>query len=451
MSVAKTRRPAPFHKGNSAILGSLLDMEKNPAAFMATMVKNYNEVVAFRMAHINVILCIHPDAISHVLHENHMNYDKQVFDYKMMGDRLLGKGLLTNDGPFWLKQRRLAQPAFHRKRVEQYSAIMKQCTEDFIRRWQSMDGEIVDVSKEMAYLTLRIVGLSLFGKDLTNESTEIGDALSSANHLLTRRIFSGLPNFIKFMPQDFRLRKASRRLARIVDEIIAERKGKEERYDDLLSMLMQARDDADRPMDSKQLRDEVLTLLLAGHETTANALSWCFHLLSENPEQQDALSSECRNVLGSNVADFSRIPDLGYAQRVMEEAMRIYPPAWSIARRCKEDDEIMGYGVKGNTLVFLSQLVTHRHPDFWDAPMEFRPSRFQEDEKKNRHPYAYFPFGGGPRLCIGADFAMMESVVILSALVGAFRLQGVKKAVEPELLITLRPRGGLPMKITTRS
>ena len=443
-------KAAPFYKGKSRIMGSLLEMEKDPAAFMDRMMHSYGEIVAFRMAHLNVILCIHPQAISHVLHENHMNYDKQVFDYKMMGDRLLGKGLLTNDGPFWLKQRRLAQPAFHRKRIEQYSAIMKKCTRDFIQRWHSMDGEVVDVSQEMASLTLRIVGLSLFGKDLTRESAEIGDALSSANHLLTRRIFSGLPSFVKFMPLDFRLRRASRRLVSIVDEIIAERKGQEDRYDDLLSMLMQARDESDRPMDASQLRDEVLTLLLAGHETTANALSWCFHLLSENPREQENLSADCKQILGTEIADFSAVPSLGYAQRVVEEAMRIYPPAWSIARRCKKDDEIMGYSVKANTLIFLSQLVTHRHPDFWDEPMEFRPSRFSEEEKKNRAPYAYFPFGGGPRLCIGADFAMIESVIILSALVAAFRLEGVKKEVRPELLITLRPEGGLPVKISRR-
>ena len=442
---------APFYKGSSWILGSLLEMEKDPAAFMERLLQSYDDVVRFRLATESVHLCIHPEAISHVLHDNHMNYDKQVFDYKMMGSRLLGKGLLTNDGPSWLKQRRLSQPAFSHKRINAYSSIMQRCTEDFLKEWQQKDGQELDMSVEMAALTLRIVGLTLFGKDLIHESAEIGHALSDANQMLTRRLFSGIPDFVRFMPLDFKLKKAANQLRNVVDEIIEERKGHEEDYDDLLSILMMARDENDRGMDPVQMRDEVLTLLLAGHETTANALTCALHLLSLHPEEQEHLSSECRTVCQGQVPDFQKIKELEAANRVVQETMRLYPPAWSIARRCKKDDEIMGYPIKSNSLVFLSQLVTHRHPDFWERPELFRPARFSADEIKSRHQYAFFPFGGGPRLCIGADFAMMEAVIILSSLMMEFRVEPLREKVDMELLITLRPKDGLPLRIQRRS
>lgn len=440
---------APFHRGSSFILGSLPDLENDPAGFMATMLENYDEVVQFRMATEKVHLCIHPESVSHVLHENHMNYDKQVFDYRMMGNRLLGKGLLTNDGPFWLKQRRLAQPAFHQKKIQSYSQIMQKCTEDFLESWNSRDGEVMDMSSEMAGLTLRIVGLTLFGKDMINESSQIGEALSDANYLLTRRIFSGIPDFIRFMPLDRKLKSAANRLREAVDEIIHERKGREEDYEDLLSMLMMARDEG-QGMSYTQLRDEVLTLLLAGHETTANTLTWTLHLLSRNEKEQDSVARECREVVQRKVPDFKEVQDLELARRVILESMRLYPPAWSIARRCKEKDEIMGYSIEPNSLIFLSQLVTHRHPAFWTEPERFQPSRFGPEQSKSRHSYAFFPFGGGPRLCIGADFAMMESVMILGSLMQQFRVEPIRENVDMELLITLRPRDGLPLRIHRR-
>ncbi|HBS03337.1 MAG TPA: cytochrome P450 [Leptospiraceae bacterium] len=449
-SAINREQQAPYYKGSSWLLGSLSELEKDPAGFMETMLRNYQDVVQFRLATESVHLCIHPDAIPHVLHENHMNFDKQVFDYKMMGSRLLGKGLLTNDGPFWLKQRRLSQPAFSHKRINAYSKIMQECTRDFLEQWRQKDGQTLDMTSEMAAFTLRIVGLTLFGKDLVKESAEIGEVFSRANHLLTRRLFSGIPDLVKFMTLDFKLRKAAGGLRKVVDEIIEERKGKEDQYDDLLSILMQARDEEGRGMDYAQLRDEVLTLLLAGHETTANALSWALHLLSLHEEEQEHLAADCKPKCNGQVPNFEMFKELEQTNRVVQETMRIYPPAWSIARRCKEEDEIMGYRVKSNSLVFLSQLVTHRHPAFWQDPENFRPSRFSPEESKGRHNYAFFPFGGGPRLCIGADFAMMEAVIILSSLMMEFKVEPVRDEVDMELLITLRPKNGLPLRIHRR-
>ena len=449
MNATATTREAPYYRGSSLILGSLLDLERDPAGFMQMLTNQYSEIVRLRMFRMNIYLCIHPDAVSHVLHDNHMNYDKQTFDYKMLGDRLLGKGLLTNDGPAWLKQRRLSQPAFHHKRIQKYSEIMQECTAELIENWSQRDGETLDMSEEMANLTLKIVGRTLFSLDMTGQSGEIGDAFSRANHLMTRRIFATSPPFVNFMPLDWKLRSAARRLRAVVGQIIEQRKGKEDQFDDLLSMLMGARDDEGNQMDTEQLKDEVLTLLLAGHETTANALTWSFHLLARNPDEQGRLFDECSAALGKSVADFQTVPKLQRARMVMEESMRIYPPAWSIGRRCIKEDAIMGYRIEPGSLMFLAQLVTHRHPAFWDNPLEFRPERFQEG-KKNSHGYAYFPFGGGPRLCIGADFAMMESIIILSALVSRFEFESVKDQVSMELLITLRPAGGMPMRIHKR-
>lgn len=456
-----TSREVPRLPAPSFFMGSLREFMADPTAFVLELGEQYDEIVQSRMLMFRSNLLIHPQAIEHVLQRNHQNYDKNVFDYRMLKSRLLGRGLLTNDGADWLRQRRLSQPAFQRKRIAGYGEAMQDCTRQLIGRWeQEAVGRTLDISEEMAALTLRIVGRALFSRDLTGETDEIGAALSEANRLMTERLLGGMPPWVNFTRLDFKLRNAARRLWAVVDNMIAERLAgqskKAERQEDqepkdLLAMLMSARDEDGRAMDPRQLRDEILTLLLAGHETTATALTWTFHLLAENPGALERLEQEVDGRTAGTVPDFADLGDLSYTRMVIEESMRLYPPAWSIARRAIAADTIMDYRIPAGTVLYMSPLVTHRHRSFWDEPLVFRPERFSAENRKSQMPYAYFPFGGGPRLCIGADFALAEMTMILAGLVSKFRLYSTRATVKMQGLITLRPVGGMPMRIESRN
>jgi cytochrome P450 len=442
------RPPGPLW---STATRNTLSFWRHALDFLLEMRERYGDTVSVPTLVGSLTLIFHPDGMRHVLQENHRNYNKDVPDYHVLS-LVLGKGLLTNDGESWLQQRRLIQPAFHRERVAAFGTLMTDTTLTWTRRWETSDfietNKPLDLAQEMSSLTLNIVGKALFGTDLSMETERVGRALTAVNHLLAEAFY--LPWVLSLpTPQRHRLYAARRELYTVVGEIIRERRGRPAQHDDLLEMLLEARDEeTDEGMTDHQVRDEVLTLLLAGHETTANALSWAFFLLALHPRVGARLQEEYQRVLNGRAAQMEDLPQLPYTRMVMEEAMRLYPPAWGLGRRALGNDVIDGYFIPKGAYVLLFPHVTHRHPAFWERPDAFDPERFSTEQVAGRPRFAYFPFGGGPRLCIGNQFALSEAQLILATILSRYQLQllpGV--VVTPEPLVTLRPRGDLLMTV----
>lgn len=419
--------------------------------FLLEMRERYGDVVSVPTLVGPFALIFHPDGVRHVLQENHRNYNKDVPDYHVLS-LVLGKGLLTNDGGSWLKQRRLIQPAFHRQRVAAFGTLMTETTLRWTQRWET--GSFIETNKplaltqEMSSLTLNIVAKALFGTDLSAETEGIGRALTTVNHLLAKAFY--LPWVLSLpTPQLRRLHVARSALYTVVEEIIRERRRHHATHGDLLEMLLEARDEeTGEGMTDQQVRDEVLTLLLAGHETTANALSWTFYLLAQHPHVEARLLEEYQQVLNGRPAMIEDLPQLPFTRMVVEEAMRLYPPAWGLGRRALGNDEIGGYSIPKGAYVLVFPYVTHRHPAFWERPNTFDPERFSAQMTAGRHRFAYFPFGGGPRLCLGNQFALYEAQLILATILSRYQLRLLPgTVVTPEPLVTLRPRGDLLMTV----
>jgi cytochrome P450 len=427
-------------------LGVWSQLRADPLAFLTDAARRHGDVVGFRIGPIQAVLLRHPDAIKHVLVDKSHNYDKQTRGYDVLR-QFLGNGLLTSNGDFWRRQRRIAQPAFHRKRIEGFADTMVDDTLEMLRRWDDAAGlgQTIDLAHEMMSLTLRIVGKTMLSTDVQDAADQVGDAVTVLNRWADASIDSLLP--VGFpTPSTLKANAASRRLDKIIGDIIARRRAGEQ-AEDLLGMLMEAKDaETGESMTDKQLRDEVTTMFLAGHETTANALAWTFYLLSTHPDIERRVRAELDAVLGGTPPRMSDLPRLPYLLQVIKESMRLYPPAWMIDRRTIADDEILGYRIKKGTLVLVSPYVSHRNPGFWPNPEGFDPDRFTPANEESRPRYAYFPFGGGPRQCIGNAFAMMEAQLIVAAVLQRFRpwlVPGHPVAIET--LITLRPRWGLQM------
>jgi cytochrome P450 len=396
-------------------------------------------------------LVTHPDGVRRVLQENHQNYDKNVPDYHLVR-LVLGNGLLTNDGASWLQQRRLIQPAFHRQRVAGLGRVMTESALGWLERLEASGaverGTPVDIAHDMADVALSIAGKALFGDDLGGETSRVGRALTTANNLVGKSLYQPWVIFLP-TPQRRRLDAARRELLAIVDELIAKRRQSRQSHDDLLQMLLDARDEeTGAGMDAQQLRDEVLTLLLAGHETTANVLTWTFLLLAQRPDVEAKSAEEYRRVLDGRPPAIEDLPNLPYNRMVIEEVMRLYPPAWGFGRRAVGDDEIGGYAIPRGAYVSVFPYLTHRHPDFWERPDEFIPERFSAESAAGRPRYAYFPFGGGPRLCIGNQFALYEAQLVLATILPRYRLRlAPGTVVAPEPLVTLRPHAAPLMTV----
>jgi cytochrome P450 len=422
--------------------------------FLPAMRERYGDVVSVPTLVGPFTLIFHPEGVRHVLQENHRNYNKDVPDYHVLS-LVLGKGLLTNEGGSWLKQRRLIQPAFHRERVSAFGTLM---TETSLRRTQCWEtGGFIETKKllaltqEMSSLTLSIVGTTLFGTDLSVENERVGRALTTVNHLLAKAFY--LPWILPLPTRERRrLRAARSALYTVVEQIIRERRRRHETHGDLLEMLLEARDEeTGEGMTDQQVRDEVLTLLLAGHETTANALIWTFLLLAQHPHIEARLQEEYQHVLNGRPAMIEDLPQLHSTRMVIEEAMRLYLPAWGLGRRALGNDEIGGYFIPKGAYVLVFPYVTHRHPAFWERPNEFDPERFSARLSAGRHRFAYFPFGGVPRLCLGNQFALYEAQLILATILSRYRLRLLPgTVVTPEPLVTLRPRGDLLMAVRRR-
>jgi cytochrome P450 len=365
---------------------------------------------------------------------------------------LIGRGLFTSEGAFWLRQRRLAQPAFHRERLAGFAATMVTATEAMLERWgrETRLRGALDVAAEMSALTLEIVGRTLFSRDLTGEAETVGRALLEALELMNDRTMSVVATPLWWPTwRNARLRRAIRELDRTVLEIIAARRRDGVDRGDLLSMLLQVRDEEDgRGMTDRQLRDEVMTFVLAGHETTAVALSWTWLLLDRHPHVADRLREEVGAAIGDRAPTVADLPRLVYARQVVQKAMRLFPPVWGFMRQATVADRIGGFTVPKRAMITICPWVTYRHAAFWPDPERFDPERFAPEQVAARRRFAYIPFGGGPRLCIGNEFALMEAQLVLAMAVRRYRLRlAPRQVVVPECRLTLRPRGGLAMTL----
>ena len=456
----------PPGPGSRPPLDDLRTLRDGPHAFLLQIARQYGDIVRYPVGPLAVYLVVHPDGVKRVLQDNAKNYSKDTFQYNLLSS-ITGRGLLTSDGDFWLRQRRLAQPAFHKQRIAGFAGLMTSCAEAMLARWDgsAARGEPIDVAAEMMHLALQIVGKALFSIEIGDEADELAQAtLVVLDHIVGRaRTFGIVPQWLP-TPGNLRYRRALRTLEEAVNTTIASRRrdpGNAARAD-LLAMLMSARDpdtgegttipEAQRSgMTDRQLRDEMITVLIAGHETVASALAWAWYLLATDPAAEAKLHAELAAVLGGRTPQVDDLPDLRYTQAVFEEAMRLYPPAWIITRKALADDEIGGYRVPANALVVTSPYVTHRQAAVWNDPEAFDPDRFSEERVAGRPRFAYYPFGGGPRLCIGDQFALTEARLIIASVAQRYRLRlvpGHPIAVEPG--VTLRPKHGLLMTLEKR-
>jgi cytochrome P450 len=420
---------------------------RDPLNFLAAAAREYGDIVGLRFLHFRTYLIVHPDYIEDVL----VHHPRKFVKGRVLqaNKRIFGNGLLTSEGDFWLRQRRLAQPAFHRARIAAYANTMVEYAERMVAAWQ--DGEERDAHQEMMQLTLQIVGKTLFDADVSSDAHEIGKTITlllDFSSDFRRLIFT--PKWLP-TPRNIQTTLAIRRLNKIVYRMIAERRASGRDAGDLLSMLLAARDEDGSQMDDRQLRDETLTLFLAGYETTANLLAWTWWLLATHPSVEKKLQAELDAVLGGRAPTMDDLPRLVYAGQVITESLRLYPPAWGMARLAIADHEIAGYQVPAGTGLAIAQWITQRDPRWFEAPEEFLPERWAGDLQKRLPRFAYFPFGGGPRQCIGNMFALMEGTLVLAAVAQKFRLILMPDAqIVPMASITLRPKNGVPVRLQKR-
>lgn len=425
-----TVQPPPGPKGHP-LIGNLLEFGANPIRFFENAAAKYGDIVPLNVGGWPALFLNHPDHFENVLLTNNKNFIKHTFFWRHVPE-LFGTGLLTNEGSPWLRQRRLMQPAFHRDRIAAYAETMSRYTERMLDGWS--EGKR-DVHEDLMKLTMEIATKTLFGADLPPvDAKEVSDAFSQAIVEIAqrfRRPFK-IPRWLP-IPSNRRYARAVARLDRLIYGFMDQ---KREGGDDLLTMLMEVRDDDGSGMDAKQIRDEAVTIFLAGHETTAIALSWTFYLLARHPEiQERAAAAQTHEELS----------------HVINESMRLYPPAYAFGREAVEECEIGGYRVAAGTTIFMSPWVSHRDARWFEDPLSFRPERWENDFAKRLPRFAYLPFGGGPRLCIGNNFALMEMQIVLAAVLKRYRLtMPPGQTIDPFASITLRPKQGMPMIVEER-
>jgi cytochrome P450 len=395
-------------------------------------------------------LLMDPEDIRRVLVTNQKNFVKgRSLERTKV---LLGEGLLLSKGEQHLRQRRLIQPAFHRERLAAYGDVMIHYADRTQARWA--DGQSLDIHREMMSLTLAIAGRTLFDADVDKDAHDIAEALDLSLRMFNIAILP-LGPVVEYLPIPWvvRLHRARAKTNKIIHGMIAERRANPSDRGDLLSMLISAVDtEGDGSgMTDTQLRDEIVTLIMAGHETTANALTWAFYLLSQHPEIAARLEEEIDRVVGDRTPAAGDLPGLVYTRAVLAEAMRLYPPAWIVERRALNDFEAGGYVIRRDTLVYMSPYLVHRDPRWWDAPDVFAPERWGNEYHHSRPKFSYFPFGGGTRICIGEHFAWMEGTLVLATIAQRWRMRYEgHKAPVPQPMVTLRPRDGLPMRVIAR-
>jgi cytochrome P450 len=434
------------------LTGVMPEFTRDSLAFVVRVAREFGDVARARFLYIDAFFVSRPDLIERVLVTENRNFRKPRSMRTPFFARIVGQGLLTSEGDFWRRQRRLAQPAFHRDRIRAYADEMAEATERLIETWR--DAETRDLHEDMQRLTMEIVTRTLFSAEIGDADAEtIWGALAEIARPFSRQAT------LKWIADNRLPTRAHRRFFRevarldeVVFRIIAARRASGEDRGDLLSMLLAARDEDGARMDDRQLRDEVMTLFLAGQETTALALTWAWHLLAENPAAEAALHAELGGVLdGGRSARFDDLPRLRYAEAVTKESMRLYPPAWGVGREAVRDCEIGGYRIPKGAQVFMMSYAVQRDPRFFRDPESFRPERWLNGETDDLPKFAYFPFGGGPRVCIGNSFATVETVICLSTIARRYAFRHAPgHTVSPLPAMSLRLRDGLKVTVAAR-
>jgi cytochrome P450 len=418
----------------------------NPLDFFTKLARTYGDVTSYRMAGEQLFLVNEPKLIRDVLVTHNRNFTKSPGLER--SKRLLGQGLLTSEGAFHLRQRRLMQPAFHRDRVAGYGDLMVGYADRMRRSWS--DGATFDIAREMNRLTLSIVGRTLFDVDVEHQAAAVGEALTAVmeSFWMTMLPFGEVLERLP-VPKLRRARMARARLDAIIYRMIADRRSSGGDRGDLLSMLLAAQDEDDGAgMTDDQVRDEAMTIFLAGHETTANALTWTWCLLSGAPDVEARLHAEVSNVLGGRLPSTADLPSLPFVERVVTESMRLYPPAWIIGRRAIDEYRLNEYVVPPRSILVMSPYIIQRDPRFYADPDRFDPDRWTPEFRGGLPKFAYFPFGGGPRQCIGESFAWMELILLVATIAQQCRLRLVPgHPVVPQPLITLRAKHGMRMTV----
>jgi len=443
------RRP-PGPK-NYLYLSNLIGMHSNRLRFVQRLAREYGEINYAQIGGMDVYFLHRPDDVRDVLVTHDRLFTK---GYALQQAKvLLGEGLLTSEGALHQKQRRLMQPAFHHERIAGYARTMVELSEAMMTRWK--DGAEIDIHAEMMHLTMQIVGQTLFGKAIFAEANDISESMDAFMRQFPRLmnplrpILDALP-----LPGTLRWRKAQGILDKFIGETIKERRATGEDRGDLLSMLLSAQDaEGDGTgMNDRQVRDEVMTLFLAGHETTANALTWTWYLLGQYPEVEQKVHEEIEAVLGGRTPSFGDVPKLTYLRQVFSESMRVYPPAWIIGRRAIADVEIGGYTIPKRAIVIVSPYIVHHQAKYFPDPDKFDPSRWTKDAEQTRPKFAYFPFAAGSRSCIGEAFAWTEGILVLAAIAQRWKLNvlpGQKIGLLP--MVTLRPDRPVRVRLEEQS
>ncbi len=439
----------PGPKGRP-LIGNMFEPKGNAPSYLAHCAHEYGDIVYFRFLGVPMCYISRPELIESVLVTQSGNFEKSK-DYRALR-RVLGNGLLTSEGDFWRRQRKLIQPAFHQGRIAAYAEVMVRFTERMLASWS--DEQSFDVHEAMMRLTLSIVAKTLFDTDVSHEAEDVDAALNVLMGKFMRQAGFAflLPKWVP-LPTTRRLRRATKQLDKVIYGIIAQRRASGHMAGDLLSVFLQVRDEQGVGMTDRQLHDEIMTLFLAGHETTANLLTWTWYLLAQHPEVVAKLDEELRSVLGGRAPTPADLPRLMYTDMVLRETMRLYPPVWVIGRRALAPFRLGGYDLPADTNVLMSQLLMHHDARYFPEPETFDPERWNANDPRNLAlpRFAYFPFGGGPRVCVGAAFGMMEAVLLLATIAQKFRIDLVPgQTIEKLPSVTLRPKRGIQVIVRKR-
>ena len=430
-------------------MGNLAEYKKDPIGMLLRLRAEYGDVVRNRLGPFLTHALGHPDHVKHVLQDNNTNYVRGRFyeNFKLF----FGDGLLTTDGDFWRRHRRIAQPLFHRRHVETYSDAVTTSVSRLLHRWEpyAWRNEEIDIVPEMMWMSLSILGKIAFNVDISDTAERVGPAV---RHGLEAMMPQGNMNdFIPAWaptPHNARIKKAKAALDVIMDDIIAQHRQQPESTSDLIAMLLAARDKDGKGLSDQEVHDEVMTVFLAGHETTGSGLSWALYEVSRHPHALAKLRAELDSVLGDRDPSVDDMPNLPYLQMVVQEALRLHPPIWGYTRDALEDDEIGGYRIPAGSSIFVSPYVTHRHPAFWRNPEAFDPERFDPKHEEKRHKFAFFPYGGGPRQCIGLHVANLQLWMAVAMIARRFDLAlAPGHPVEHGALVSLRPLHGIKMTL----
>ena len=412
----------------------------DPLSFLERSRQRYGDVFQYQVDQWKGVVVNVPDAIRMVLHSGHDLFSKMGTPDLMMLKPMLGEGLMTSEGENWLFQRRMAQPAFMREAIATFTPHIVDATQQMLARWATAAGPI-QLEDEMSRFTLQIVARCLFGFNISDESTAFGEAVHTMNQFMAH-----------YDPQDTtglqRFQQALLTLHMIVEQIIQQQRSKPA-SDNLLGRMIVESQARGQPLSNQQLRDQIFTFLMAGHETTAKSLTWTIYLLGQNPQAKAQLKAEAADVLQGRKPTYADVDSLSYTWMVLQESMRLYPPVWLMSRIAQKDVELAGYHIEAGRLVIISPYLMHRHPGYWDEPLNFDPTRFAPQRSAQITPYTYFPFSSGSRICIGKPFATLETILVLASIAQHHDLQLLAgHLVEPEALVTLRPKYGMPMNVS---